>query len=225
VAPTTANNADPNCDGRALDPRIRRTRQMLRDAFFSLLQEKSFEAISIQDIAERSTVNRATFYDHYSDKPALVEDVIVERFDGLLCQRQVCFDGTCVFAIRPLILATCDFLGQLNQGQCTKHERLFEPFVQTAIQKRLQQVLLEGLKKSDSKHSVDPRVTAAAASWAIYGAVVQWVHTENRVSAESFADVALQLVGPMLHLPDGGRPVPAAKELKRLARKPSTANS
>jgi AcrR family transcriptional regulator len=225
VAPSTAKTADPNCDGRALDPRIRRTRQMLRDAFFSLLQEKSFEAISIQDIAERSTVNRATFYDHYSDKPALVEDVIVERFDGLLCQRQVCFDGTCVFAIRPLILATCDFLGQLNQGQCTKHERLFEPFVQTAIQKRLQQVLLEGLKKSDSKHSVDPRVTAAAASWAIYGAVVQWVHTENRASAESFADVALQLVGPMLHLPAGGRPVPAAKESKRLARKPSTANS
>jgi len=134
---------------------------MLRDAFFSLLQEKSFEAISIQDIAERSTVNRATFYDHYSDKPALVEDVIVERFDGLLCQRQVCFDGTCVFAIRPLILATCDFLGQLNQGQCTKHERLFEPFVQTAIQKRLQQVLLDGLKKNASKRSVDPRVTAA----------------------------------------------------------------
>ena len=70
---------------------------MLRDAFFSLLQEKSFEAISIQDIAERSTVNRATFYDHYSDKPAVVEAVIVERFDGLLCQRQVCFlTGTCI---------------------------------------------------------------------------------------------------------------------------------
>jgi len=187
---------------------------MLRDALFSLLQEKSFEAISIQDIAERSTVNRATFYDHYSDKPALVEDVIVERFDGLLCQRQVCFDGTCVSAIRPLILATCDFLGQLNQGQCTKHERLFEPFVQTAIQKRLQQVLIVGLKKNASKKSVDPHVIAAAASWAIYGAVVQWVHAENRAPAESFADVALQLVGPMLHLPAGGRHVPAARESK-----------
>jgi AcrR family transcriptional regulator len=212
VPPSTAKTADPNCDGRSLDPRIRRTRQMLRDAFFSLLQEKSFEDISIQDIAERSTVNRATFYDHYSDKPALVEDVIVERFDGLLCQRQVCFDGTCVSAIRPLILATCDFLGQLNQGQCTKHERLFEPFVQTAIQKRLQQVLLEGLKKNASKKGVDPHVIAAAASWAIYGAVVQWVHAENRAPAESFADIALQLVGPMLHLPAGGRHAPAARE-------------
>ena len=81
---------------------------------------------------------------------------------------------------------------------------MFEPFVQTAIQKRLQQVLLEGLKKNDSKRGVDPLVIAAAASWAIYGAVIQWVHAENRASAESFADVALQLVGPML-LPRRGR--------------------
>jgi AcrR family transcriptional regulator len=197
---------------------------MLRDAFFSLLQEKSFEAISIQDIADRSTVNRATFYDHYSDKPALVEDVIVERFDGLLCQRQVCFDGTCVSAIRPLILATCDFLGQLNQGQCTKHERLFEPFVQTAIQKRLQQVLLEGLKKNASKRSVDPLVTAAAASWAIYGAVTQWVHTESRAPAETFADVALQLVGPMLLLPAGGAHTAGAQESKRARAKAKRTN-
>jgi len=187
---------------------------MLRDALFSLLQEKSFEDISIQDIADRSTVNRATFYDHYADKSALVEDVIVERFDGLLCQRQVCFDGTCVSAIRPLILATCDFLGQLNQGQCTKHERLFEPFVRTAIQKRLQQALLEGLKKNASKHSTDPLVTAAAASWAIYGAVTHWVYSQNRAPAETFADVALQLVGPMLMSAAGDAHTPKATEPK-----------
>lgn len=214
MAPSTANHTDPICSGRNVDPRIRRTRQMLRDALFSLLQEKSFEAISIQDIAERSTVNRATFYDHYSDKAALVEDVIVERFDGMLCQRQVCFDGTCASAIRPLILATCDFLGQLKQGQCTKHERLFEPFVQTAIQRRLEQALLDGLKKNASTSSVDPCVTAAAASWAIYGAATQWIRTENREPAEIFADVALQLVGPMLHLPAGARHTAAASESK-----------
>jgi hypothetical protein len=150
--------------------------------------------------------------------------VIVERFDGLLCQRQVCFDGTCVFAIRPLILATCDFLGQLNQGQCTKHERLFEPFVQTAIQKRLQQVLLDGLKKNDSRHGVDPIMIAAASSWAIYGAVIQWVHAENRAPAELFADVALQLVGPMLHLPAGGAHTSAAQESKRVRAKAKGGN-
>ena len=37
---------------------------MLHEAFKALLAEKGFESISMQDIAKRSTVNRATFYDH-----------------------------------------------------------------------------------------------------------------------------------------------------------------
>lgn len=43
-----------------------RTRQLLHRAFTELLTEKSFEEITVHDIAERSTVNRATFYDHFS---------------------------------------------------------------------------------------------------------------------------------------------------------------
>ena len=56
-----------------IDPRIRRTRQMLFQAFQDLLAEKTFDLISVQDIAERSTLNRATFYDHFTDKFALLE--------------------------------------------------------------------------------------------------------------------------------------------------------
>ena len=39
-----------------LDPRIRRTRQMLFKAFQDLLTEKTFQLITVQDIAERSTL-------------------------------------------------------------------------------------------------------------------------------------------------------------------------
>ncbi len=42
--------------------------------FEELLGTKSLQAISVQDIAERSTLNRATFYDHYTDKFALFQD-------------------------------------------------------------------------------------------------------------------------------------------------------
>jgi hypothetical protein len=43
------------------DPRVKRTRQLLQRAFVDLIHEKSFEAITVQDIAERATLNRATF--------------------------------------------------------------------------------------------------------------------------------------------------------------------
>jgi hypothetical protein len=39
---------------------------------------------------------------------------------------------------------------------------------------------------------------AATASWAIYGAVKQWVNTPGRVSAEQFVSVAVDLVQPIL---------------------------
>jgi AcrR family transcriptional regulator len=180
-----------------LDPRIRRTRQMLRNALFGLLQEKTFETISIQDIAERSTVNRATFYDHYRDKSELVQDLVLQRFNDLLCQRQVHYDGTCLKAGQALILAVCDFLLQLSGG-CPKHERLFEPFVQTTIQRRLQQILWEGFQKHPPATNVDPCLTATTMSWAIYGAATHWLHSENRPQPEQFAEAAFKLIQPIL---------------------------
>jgi AcrR family transcriptional regulator len=45
-----------------LDPRVLRSRQMLHEALATLLLNKDFDKISIQEIAEASTLNRATFY-------------------------------------------------------------------------------------------------------------------------------------------------------------------
>ena len=50
-----------------VDPRVKRTRKLLQQAFLELFQEKGFAAISIQDITERATANRATFYAHFAD--------------------------------------------------------------------------------------------------------------------------------------------------------------
>ena len=55
------------------DPRILRSRRMLMDALVRLLTQKEFEDISIQEIADEATLNRATFYLHYPDKNALLQ--------------------------------------------------------------------------------------------------------------------------------------------------------
>src|ERR1017187_10670365 len=81
--------------GEALDPRVKRTRQMLQCALAKLLIEKEFDQISVQDITDAATLNRATFYDHYDDRFALLECLVGSRFSELLVQRGVRFDGTC----------------------------------------------------------------------------------------------------------------------------------
>ena len=52
-----------------------RTKQAIRQAFIELLNERPLDKISVKDIAERSTVNRNTFYYYYTDIYALVEEI------------------------------------------------------------------------------------------------------------------------------------------------------
>ena len=39
-----------------------RSRKMIRQAFFELLKEKSFEKITVTDVVKKADVNRSTFY-------------------------------------------------------------------------------------------------------------------------------------------------------------------
>src|SRR5699024_7072102 len=55
------------------DLRIVKTLSAIDTAFLELLQEKSFDKITIKEICERALINRATFYSHYSDKFQLIE--------------------------------------------------------------------------------------------------------------------------------------------------------
>jgi AcrR family transcriptional regulator len=53
------------------DRRIKRTRDLLQKALTELLKERSYSAITIQDVVNRANVGRTTFYDHYKSKNAL----------------------------------------------------------------------------------------------------------------------------------------------------------
>ncbi|TGA96908.1 TetR/AcrR family transcriptional regulator [Sporolactobacillus shoreae] len=65
------------------DRRIRRTKAAINRAFLELLQEKSFNQITINDIAERADVNRGTIYLHYTDKYDLLDQCIAGNLDTI----------------------------------------------------------------------------------------------------------------------------------------------
>ncbi|MBP1977003.1 TetR-like C-terminal domain-containing protein [Cohnella thailandensis] len=66
-----------------IDPRILRTRQLIKDAFIDLLWEMDIEKISVNKIAERATINRVTFYLHYKDIPDMLEKMADEMMENI----------------------------------------------------------------------------------------------------------------------------------------------
>lgn len=180
-----------------LDPRIRRTRKLLQDALRKLLTEKEFDKISVQDITEAATLNRATFYAHYADKFALLGELIRVSFLDLLARRNVQFDGGCSTAFQVIILAVCDYLTEV-QATLSSNQHQFEPFVEATVIDQIRVVLLDGYERHPTERSIPPDLIAATASWAIYGAVKQWVSTPDHVAAEEFVKTAVELVRPIV---------------------------
>ncbi len=164
------------------DPRILRSRRMLMEALVKLLTHKEFDDISIQEIADEATLNRATFYLHYPDKNALLQAMTAVRFRELIARRGLSFSN-CDDALRAIALGVCDYLAESTScpGQLAKMplERSIIPVVED--------MFLKGASHHQMRPGVDPELLASTAAWAIFGAARRWYQTPGRILAEEMA--------------------------------------
>lgn len=65
-----------------IDLRIAKTKDAIKAAFIQLLQEKSFHAITVQNISDTARINKKTFYAHYQDKYDLLEQLVDKFVEG-----------------------------------------------------------------------------------------------------------------------------------------------
>jgi len=183
-----------------IDPRVIRTRKLLLDAFLSVMAEKSFDDITVQDIAARATVNRATFYAHFVDKYALVDGLIREGFTQMLQQRTATRAGSTEEHLQRLMLAVCDYWTALH-SQCKHSYRMFDSLVEAQIKAQLREQVRSALvERSAPRAHSHPRVEllATIVSWAIYGAALEWSQRPGGQSAEAFVAEALPLIAASL---------------------------
>ncbi|PXY29113.1 TetR/AcrR family transcriptional regulator [Prauserella sp. PE36] len=60
----------------AEDRRTRRTKRLLRNAMVELVLQNGFDNVTVEDITEHADISRATFYKYYSDKQALLNQIV-----------------------------------------------------------------------------------------------------------------------------------------------------
>ena len=174
-----------------LDLRVNRTRGLILGAFESLIAEKGFESISVQDVTDQAQVNRATFYAHFADKYALLDYSISQKFMQEIEKRTL---SACHYTndnLRNMILAVCDFLSHLH-SDCAQPHQQFESLVEGTIKKQIFDLLSHWLKQTKTKISTE--IPATVATWAIYGLASLYSHSKKRPALDKFVDDALPLV-------------------------------
>jgi AcrR family transcriptional regulator len=168
------------------DPRVKRTRKLLQDAFVELLAEKRFEAITVQDIATRSTVNRATFYAHFIDKYDLFAQFSREWFRSAIDRQLPPLPAFNADNVRLLVLATMHALADMND-HCRPTEAL-KPLIVAAVQEELATLLRDWLGRViRAGDPVELDAAVGALSWAIFGTALQWSQSSRATPAETTA--------------------------------------
>lgn len=178
---------------KGVDPRVKRTRKLLQQALMELFREKSFASISIQDITERATVNRATFYAHFPDKYALLDSIIRESFQMMVASKLPSSPRWGTQNLRALIRAVFDFFGEFH-SDCRPSDTQFDPLIERALQQELAEILLSWLKQAKvpgKRYRVRLETVASVLSWAIFGTATQWSRGEQKLPAEEMTNQVL----------------------------------
>src|SRR5579863_2116871 len=143
------------------DPRILRSRRMLMDSLVKLLTKKEFEDISVQEIADDATLNRATFYLHYPDKNALLQAMTEVRFRDLIARRNITFSD-CHGALRAIALGVCDYLAESTS--CPT--QLARMSLEGSIIPVVENMFKEGLAHHGVAPGIDSELVVTTAAWA-----------------------------------------------------------
>jgi AcrR family transcriptional regulator len=131
-----------------IDRRVQRTRQALRTALIALIEERGFNTLTVQEIADRANINRVTFYFHFRDKEELLFATVQSLYEELESENNTLALSVIEWAFRDALSAFnhaqtyADFYRVLlsEKGLISFMGKLIDYFAETTLredQKRL----------------------------------------------------------------------------------------
>lgn len=177
------------------DRRVQRTRQMLHEALISLILEKGYDRITVQDIVDKANVGRSTFYDHFQDKDDLLISDLREFHDFL-------DQGTEYEASDNSLLSSLHVFRHAQQNH-----RLYKALlggeginlVLSASKKQLSDEVLLRLDKLSAcgrLNRVPPVVVANHLSGSLLNLLTWWLDNDMPYSPEEMEEMYQLLVKP-----------------------------
>ena len=178
------------------DPRVKRTRGLLLKAFGELAQEKDIRSIKVQDIADRATLNRATFYAHFNDKEALMDAAFRSILQSALTSQLTLDSPFTQTNLRLLFRVVCEFIST-TLYRCPRTTGAYRPLVKAEIQEELFLFLLNWLKSALPQHNNEnysQETLARVISWSLFGGAIDYSRNPGTLSQEKAAERVVGLL-------------------------------
>jgi AcrR family transcriptional regulator len=185
------------------DRRVERTRQLVRAAFRSLLEEKGYESLTVQEIIDRANVGRATFYAHFENKDELFASGFDELRASLRTRQRAALSrggdiGERVFGFSHEMFVHANEYRAVFHAMIGKHSGV--------VVQRLLHKLLVDLVRDDVKAATDRGATSAVAidaaaqfiAGGLFGLLVWWLNATPRLSADEVNALFRKLAMPAL---------------------------
>lgn len=179
------------------DLRIRRTHKLLCEAMFSLLENNSYDDISIVDICDKAMVHRATFYKHFNDKSDFMEYVarvkIREFYDNgakihvssdLQNAYHVLVENVITFVESNKSMLRLSINSSSNNFIESLHKIIYEEMLD----------LINILAKNGEVFSTPPEIKAQFLTGGFCELLRWWIRNENVCSKEQLIDYIEKLL-------------------------------
>mgnify|MGYP001282443455 CR=1 FL=1 len=165
------------------DPRIKRTRKYIMDAFIELSSKKEFKDITVKDITEEAMINRATFYYHFQDIYDLLEKALLEVLSINLESSSLQNNELNEDTIKEIFRAITDFQQSLSYRCYRGYEETIARIIRDQLEVIFYKMLLH---HNNTEEDESLKLTAAMMGWGLYGASVEWRRVGDKVSPEAF---------------------------------------
>lgn len=171
---------------RTEDRRVKRTKRVLRECLFELLENATIDEITVKELTEKADVNRSTFYFYYKDIGDMMMQIQNDIFEV--------FEET-VIAPQASFVTVGDFTEYLLRFLqfCKEYEDICKFVVSNDpnnfLSNKIQKALLEHVPDSHSAFPEnDPRryLTCFAVS-AMWETVLHWMYDGMTVPADEMA--------------------------------------
>jgi AcrR family transcriptional regulator len=187
---------------RIRDRRVQKTRDLLRGALASLVQEMDYDAISVKQILDRANVGRSTFYMHYRDKDEPLASSMLDMLRAMQAppaasrlERQgeiIAFSLPVFEHVQEQLSTRRSKMG--SKGRAALHEQL-QTILAEMIEDRIKATFSSHAKRANG---ISPDLLASFVASTFVLVLNWWVEGDKPLSAQTADDIFQSLVLPAL---------------------------